>query len=92
MYRQVRDIIKQFRDRSRGGDDLRVDGCAEWNPGPCDHLVSFMRAFVSTLSACVFVLLELYRKTQFTATHSVVFGIELTKFVFLVIWDEQLIF
>ncbi len=27
-----RAVVKFFIDLSRGGDDLRVDGCAPWNP------------------------------------------------------------
>jgi hypothetical protein len=31
---RIRIAVKMFTDRSRGGDDLRIDGCAPWNPGP----------------------------------------------------------
>ncbi len=60
-------VIKYFTDRSRGGDDLRVDGCVPWNPGPGTKifyicimyvLVSYVVQYIKTLLfvsfACIY--------------------------------------
>ena len=50
---RMRIAVKMFTDRTRGGDDLRIDGCAPWNPGPTALAVCCLSILNSYCQLCV---------------------------------------